>query len=62
VDEGCQLRYERAAGIDIAKRKGDVCARLPPARDDGRRRSRTEEVSARVREILALAERLLAAR
>jgi transposase len=59
-DEEYQLRYERVAGIDIAKAKADVCTRLPPARDGGRRASRLEEVHATAREILALAGRLLA--
>jgi transposase len=59
-DEEYQLRYERVAGIDIAKAKADVCTRLPPARDGGRRASRLEEVPATAREILALAGRLLA--
>jgi transposase len=59
-DEDYQLRHERVAGIDIAKAKADVCTRLPPAREGGRRASRLEEVPAEAREILALAERLLA--
>jgi transposase len=59
-DEEYQLRHERVAGIDIAKAKADVCTRLPPAREGGRRTSRLEEVPAEAREILALAERLLA--
>ena len=59
-DEDYQLRHERVAGIDIAKAKADVCTRLPPARDGGRRASRLEEVPATAREILALAGRLLA--
>jgi len=59
-DEEYQLRHERVAGIDIAKAKADVCTRLPPVRDGGRRASRVEEVPAEAREILALAERLLA--
>ena len=58
-DEEYQLRHERVAGIDVAKAKGDVCTRLPPAREGGRRASRVEEVPARAREILALAGRLL---
>jgi hypothetical protein len=58
-DEDYQLRHERVAGIDIAKAKADVCTRLPPARDGGRRASRLEEVPARSREILDLAERLI---
>jgi transposase len=59
-DEDYQLRHERVAGIDIAKAKADVCTRLPPAREGGRRASRVEEVPARAAEILALAARLLA--
>ena len=59
-DEDYQLRHERVAGIDIAKAKADVCTRLPPARQGGRRASRLEEVPATAREILALAGRLLA--
>ena len=59
-DEDYQLRYERVAGVDIAKAKADVCTRLPPVREGGRRASRVEEVPARAREILALAGRLLA--
>src|SRR5258708_34092702 len=41
-DEEYQLRHERVAGIDIAKAKADVCTRLPPARDGGRRGPRGE--------------------
>ncbi len=59
-DEEYQLRYERVAGIDVAKAKADVCTRLPPAREGGRRVSRVEEVPATAREVLALAGRLLA--
>jgi transposase len=59
-DEDYQLRYERVAGIDIAKAKADVCTRLPPAGAGGRRVSRVEEVPARAREIWALAGRLAA--
>jgi transposase len=58
-DEDYQLRHERVAGIDVAKAKADVCARLPPQRDGGRRASRVEEVPARAREILDLAARLV---
>jgi transposase len=61
-DEEYQLRYERVAGIDIAKAKADVCTRLPPARDGGRRASRVEEVPATAAAILALAGQLLADR
>ena len=59
-DEDYQLRYERVAGIDIAKAKADVCTRLPPERGGGRRASRVEEVPARARDILDLGGRLLA--
>jgi transposase len=60
-DEDYQLRHERVAGIDIAKDKGDVCTRLPAAREGGRRRSKVEEsVPARARDILDLGSRLLA--
>jgi transposase len=60
-DEEYQLRHERVAGIDIAKAKADVCTRLPPEREGGRRVSAVEEVPARARDILDLGERLLAA-
>jgi transposase len=59
-DEDYQLRCERVAGIDVAKAKADVCTRLPPSRDGGRRRSRTEQVPATAREVTALGGRLLA--
>ena len=59
-DEQYQLRYERVAGIDVAKAKADVCTRLPPQRDGGRRTSRVEEVPARARDIWDLAARLQA--
>ena len=60
-DEDYQLRHEKVAGIDIAKDKGDVCTRLPPAREGGRRRSRVEQdVPARARDILELGARLIA--
>ena len=62
-DEDYQLRHERVAGIDVAKAKADVCTRLPPARDGGRRRSRVEDsVPATAAAIWALAARLLADR
>ena len=59
-DEEYQLRYERVAGTGVAKAKADVCTRLPPACEGGRRVSRVEEVPATAREVLALAGRLLA--
>jgi transposase len=58
-DEDYQLRHERVAGIDIAKDKADVCTRLPPGREGGRRVWGTEVVPARAADILALAQRLL---
>jgi len=61
-DEDYQLRHERVAGIDVAKAKADVCTRLPPARDGGRRASRLEEVPATAAAVLALAGRLLSDR
>jgi transposase len=59
-DEDYQLRHEKVAGIDIAKAKADVCTRLPPDREGGRRASRLEEVPATARDILELGARLLA--
>jgi transposase len=58
-DEEYQLRYERAAGIDVAKASAVACVRLPPVREGGRRVWRTEDVEATVPAILALAARLL---
>ena len=59
-DEDYQLRYERVAGIDVARAKADVCTRLPPAREGGRRASRVETVDAAAGEVMALAGRLIA--
>jgi len=59
-DEDYQLRYERVAGIDVAKAKAGVCTRLPLAREGGRRASRVETVGATAGEVLALAGRLIA--
>ena len=59
-DEEYQLRYGRVAGIGVGKGKADVCTRLPPAREGGRRMSRAGEVTSAVAEVTALAERLLA--
>ncbi len=47
-DEEYQLRYQRVAGIDVAKAKADVCTRLPPARVGGRRASRVEDIPVRL--------------
>jgi hypothetical protein len=59
-DEEYQLRHERVAGTGVAKGPAAVCTRLPPAREGGRRMSRTEEVTATVTAVMALAVRLLA--
>ena len=59
-DEDYQLGYERVAGIDVAEAKADVCTRLPPAREGGRRASRVETVDAAAGEVMALAGRLIA--
>ncbi len=61
-DEDCQLRYERVAGIDVAKGPAMVCLRLPPGPGKTRRTSRTWEVTARVPDIGALAAGLDASR
>jgi transposase len=61
-DEDYQLRYERVAGIDVAKGAAVVCLRLPPGPGKTRRTSRTWEVTATVPEIEALAAELKAAR
>jgi transposase len=60
-DEDYQLRYERVAGIDVAKASGMVCLRLPPAPGKQRRTSRTWEVTAAVPDIEVLAAELTAA-
>ena len=60
-DEDYQLRYERVAGIDVAKDTGMVCLRLPPEPGKSRRTSRTWEVAARVPDIEELAAELAAA-
>ena len=60
-DEDYQLRYERVAGIDVAKGSAMVCLRLPPGPGKARRTSRTWEVTARVPDIEALAAELTAA-
>jgi transposase len=58
-DEDYELRHERVAGVDVAKAKGDVAVRLPPAEGRVRRQSRVWEVPATVPGILELAGRLL---
>jgi transposase len=58
-DEEYQLTHERTCGIGIAKDKADVCVRLPPAREGGRRTSRIEALPATWRDITDLGGRLL---
>jgi hypothetical protein len=60
-DEDYQLRYERVAGVDVAKASGMVCVRLPPGGGKSRRTSRTWEVAATVPDIAAAAAGLAAA-
>jgi transposase len=60
-DEDYQLRWERVAGIDVAKASGMVCLRLPPGPGKARRTSRTWEVAATVPDIGAVAGELKAA-
>jgi transposase len=55
------MRYERVAGIDVAKASGMVCLRLPPAEGKKKRSSKVWETGATVPEIEALAEELRAA-
>ena len=57
-DEDYQLRYERVAGIDVAKASGMACVRLPPEEGGERRYSRVWEVPATVPGIEALAAEL----
>jgi transposase len=61
-DEDYQLRYERVAGIDVAKGSAVVCLRLPPEPGKKRRTSRTWEVPATVADVEVLAAELKAAR
>jgi transposase len=54
-DEDYQLRYERVAGIDVAKESAAVCVRLPPAEGKAHRTSHLREVPATVPAITELA-------
>ena len=60
-DEEYQLRYERAAAVDVAKDSGMACLRLPPQEGKRYRVSRVWEVPATVPAIEAVAEELKAA-
>jgi hypothetical protein len=59
-DEDYQLRYEVAAGIDVAKEPAVVCVRMPPAAGKKHRTSHLQTVTATVAAVTALAVRLLA--
>ena len=60
-DEDYQLRYEVAAGIDVAKESAVVCVRMPPAAGRKHRTSHLQTVPARVPAITELAAELKAA-
>ena len=59
-DEEHQLRYERVAGIDVAKASGMVCVRGPHPSRAGARRSVVQEVPATMGAVADLAARLVA--
>ena len=48
VDEDYQLRYEVAAGVDVAKDSAVVCVRMPPAEGRKHRTSHLQTVPATV--------------
>jgi hypothetical protein len=60
VDEDYQLRYEIAAGIDVAKDSAVVCVRMPPAAGRKHRTSHLQAVPATVPAIGELAAELKA--
>ena len=60
-DKDYQLRYEIAAGIDVAKESAVVCARMPPAAGRKHRTSHLQTVPATVPAITELAAELKAA-
>src|SRR5438067_2416415 len=60
-DEDYQLRYEVAAGIDVAKESAVVCVRMPPAAGRKHRTSHLQTVPATVPAIGELAAELTAA-
>src|SRR3984885_364954 len=59
-DEDYQLRYEVAAGIDVAKESAVVCVRMPPAAGRKHRVSHLQTVPATVPAITELAAELVA--
>ena len=58
-DEDYQLRYEVAAGIDVAKESAVVCVRMPPAAGRKHRTSHLQTVPATVPAITELAAELV---
>ncbi len=60
-DEDYQLRYEVAAGIDVAKESAVVCVRMPPTKGRKHRTSHLQAVPATVPAITELAAELKAA-
>ena len=59
-DEDYQLRYEVAAGVDVAKESAVVCVRMPPAAGRKHRVSHLQTVPATVPAITELAAELAA--
>jgi hypothetical protein len=57
-DEEYQLRYEVAAGVDVAKESAVVCVRMPPAAGKKHRTSHLQTVPATVPAITELAAEL----
>jgi hypothetical protein len=57
-DEDYQLRYEVAAGIDVAKESAVVCVRMPPTAGKKHRTSHLQTVPATVPAITELAAEL----
>jgi hypothetical protein len=57
-DEDYQLRYEIAAGIDVAKESAVVCTRTPHPSRPGARRSAIWTVRARMGAVRALGRQL----
>lgn len=58
-DEQYELTFERVAAIDVGKRSGMVCVRLPHASLPGRRISRTWAAEATFNAVTALADELV---
>src|SRR5690606_31867754 len=58
-DEQYELTFERVAAIDVGKRSGMVCVRLPHESLPGRRISRTWAAEATFNAVTALADELV---